>query len=64
MSVFSYSQCNQSIFYCRHKRIVPSFNMFLAHLRKIVKIEEFLAEQNNKVSLHIEKWKLFVDMLA
>jgi len=41
-----------NIFYCHRKGIVPSFNMFLACLRKTVKIEEFLAQQNNKMSLH------------
>ena len=47
----------QTIFYCRRKNIVPSLNIFLAQLKNVIKIEEFLAKQKNK--LHLEKWKNF-----
>ena len=53
----------QTIFLCRRKNIAPNFNIFLANLKKIVKIEEFLAKQKNKMNLHLEKWKLFVELL-
>ena len=53
----------QTIFLCRRKNIAPNFNIFLANLKKTVKIEEFLAKQKNKMNLHLEKWKLFVELL-
>ena len=35
----------QTIFLCRQKSITPSFIIFLAHLKKIFRIEEYLAKE-------------------
>ena len=48
----------QTIFLCRRKNILPTFNIFLAKLKNIVKIEDFLAKQKNKINLHLEKWMI------
>ena len=40
----------QTIFYCRRKNIVPSLNIFLAQLKNIIKIEEFLAKQKKQTT--------------
>ena len=45
----------QTIFFCRRKSIAPSFIIFLAHLIKIFKIEEYLAKEKNKLNLHLGK---------
>ena len=52
----------QTIFFCRRKNLVPSLNIFLAQLKNIIKIEEFLAKKTNKLHLHLEKWKNFKDV--
>ena len=47
----------QTIFFCRRKSIAPSIIIFLAHLKKIFKIEEYLAREKNKLNLHLGKWE-------
>ena len=47
----------QTIFFCRQKSIAPSLIIFLAHLKKIFKIEEYLVKEKNKLNLHLEKWE-------
>ena len=54
----------QTTFLCRRKNILPTFNIFLAKLKNIVKIEEFLAKQKNKIHLHLEKWSHFLNVLT
>ena len=54
----------QTIFFCRWKSIAPSLIIFLAHLKKIFKIEEYLAKEKNKLNLHLEKWEKLLETLS
>jgi len=54
----------QTIFFCRRKSIAPSLIIFLAHLKKIFKIEEYLAKEKNKLNLHLEKWEKLLETLS
>ena len=54
----------QTIFFCRRKSIAPSLIVFLAHLKKILKIEEYLAKEKNKLILHLEKWEILLETLS
>ena len=54
----------QTIFFCRRKSIAPSLIIFLAHLKKIFKIEEYLAREKNKLNLHLEKWGKLLETLS
>ena len=54
----------QTIFYCRRKSITPSFIIFLAHLKKIFRIEEYLAKEKNKLNLHLVKWGKLLQTLS
>ena len=42
----------QTILLCRQKSFTPSFIIFLAHLKKIFRIEEYLAKEKKKLNLH------------
>ena len=44
-------KAKQTIFLCCRKNILPPFNSFLAKLKNIVKIEEFLAKQKKQNTL-------------
>ena len=52
----------QAIFFCRRKSIAPSFIIFLAHLKKIFKIE-YLAREKNILNLHQGKWEKLLGRL-
>ena len=54
----------QTIFLCCRKNILPTFKVFLAKLKNIVNIEEFLAKQKHKIHLHLEKWNHFLDVFT
>ena len=53
----------QTIFLCRQKSITPSFIIFLAHLKKIFRIEEYLAKEKKKLNLHLMKWEKLLQSL-
>ena len=53
----------QTSFFCRRKSITPSLIIFLAHLKKIFKIEENRAKQKNKFNIHLEKWGKILEFL-
>ena len=50
--------------FCRRKAIALSLIIFLAHLKKIFKIEEYLAKEKNKLNLHLEKWEKLLETLS
>ena len=54
----------QTIFLCRQKSITPSFIIFLAHLKKIFRIEEYLAKEKKKLNLHLMKWEKLLQSLS
>jgi len=54
----------QTIFFCRRKSIALSLIIFLAQLKKIFKIEEYLAKEKNKLNLHLEKWEKLLETLS
>ena len=54
----------QTIFLCRQKSITPSFIIFLAHLKKIFRIEEYLAKKKEKLNLHFMKWEKLLQLLS
>lgn len=54
----------QTIFLCRQKSITPSFIIFLAHLIKIFRIEEYLAKEKKKLNLHWMKWEKLLQSLS
>lgn len=49
---------------CRQKSITPSFIIFLAHLKKIFRIEEYLAKEKKKLNLHLMKWEKLLQSLS
>lgn len=54
----------QTILLCRQKSITPSFIIFLAHLKKIFRIEEYLAKEKEKLNLHFMKWEKLLQLLS
>ena len=54
----------QAIFFCRRKSITPSLIIFLAYLKKIFKVEEYLSRQKNKFNMHLEKWGKILEFLS
>ena len=54
----------QTIFFCRRKSIAPSLIVFVAHLKKIFKMEEYLAKEKNELNLHLEKWERLLETLC
>ena len=54
----------QTILLCRQKSISPSFIIFLAHLKKILRIEEYLAKEKKKLNLHFMKWEKLLQLLS
>lgn len=54
----------QTILLCRQKSITPSFIIFLAHLKKIFRIEEYLAKEKKKLNLHLMKWEKILQLLS
>ncbi|RMX52343.1 hypothetical protein pdam_00020492 [Pocillopora damicornis] len=54
----------QTIFLCRQKSITPSFIIFLAHLKKNFRIEEYLAKEKKKLNLHLIKWEKLLQSLS
>ena len=54
----------QTVFFCRRKSIAPSLIIFLAHLKKIFEIEEYLAKEKNKLNLHLEKWEKVLETFS
>lgn len=54
----------QTIFLCRQKSITPSFIIFLTHLKKIFRIEEYLAKEKKKLNLHLMKWEKLLQSLS
>jgi len=54
----------QTIFFCRRKSIAPSLIIFLAHLKKIFKMEEYLAKEKNELNLRLEKWEKLLEALS
>lgn len=55
---------NQTIFFCRRRSVALNFTIFLAHLSKIFKSEEYLAREKNKLNLHMEKWEKLIEKLS
>ena len=51
------------LFFLGRDLINLSLNVFHAVLRKIIKIEEFIAKQKNKSHLHLVKWRKCLDKL-
>ena len=49
----------QTIVLCRKRSINSSLNVLHTLLRKIIKIEQFIAKQKNKLHLHLAKWEFF-----
>ena len=54
----------QTIFLCRQKSITPIFIIFLAHLKKIFRIEEYLAKEKKKLNLLLMKWEKLLQSLS
>ena len=54
----------QTIFLYSQKSITPSFIIFLAHLKKIFRIEEYLAKEKKKLNLHLMKWEKLLQSLS
>ena len=53
-----------TILLCRQKSFTPSFIIFLAHLKKICRIEKYLAKEKEKLNLHLMKWQKLLQSLV
>jgi len=49
----------QIIFHCRPRNIAPSYNIFLAQLKNIVKIKEFLPKQKKNYICVLKNGNIF-----